>query len=710
MDKKDQLSKSRFFDLTKKVEIDSLQGGPDDPSQTQHLPPDSVVDQKYKIIKVLAQGGMGVVYKAHHLALDREVALKTLRSSNVSAEAWIRFAREAKVLSKLAHPNIVQILDFGYSENNAPYYTMENISGESLADRMDRRGIPTLAAALKIFLEVAQALAAAHKKGIIHRDIKPANIFLAAAAATRPETAKVLDFGIAGMSDETIASQVKTATGTIFGSPLYMSPEQSMGEHVGPASDVYSFGCALFEAISGNVPFYGENAFATMLMHQSAEIPNLTNAFETPMPQRLKNLVQKSLAKDPDDRPQSFTEIIDELNATIAVINQGQSKSGSKNESKDQSTQASATKSLAPFAIGFLSFSVILIAAAIMLYKIDPNIPGTTDSSKNAARTTTAKTAQNATTTRNKNATVEKVAPGQYFVKVANGTKYYHFPNESIGTIVPLDDFHTDNVEAIEAKGDLSVPLNAGLQFEGSPYLGQHPQLLEGFRPNDLRNVTLTQEGGVSNEMVSRLAPFKSIEHLRLDGINLDDRSLTTIGSLNRLVELDAQGAKFTATGLASLPNLKHFDTLIISHCSDVTGLLKALVRYQTIKKLVAMDCNLSDKDIEILSNLKTLKDLNICNSTAVTKKGLQSLSKLNNLFRLMIEFTSLGPECEDIFPKILKHNGNILVVRGPKWPKAVRESLSRKLNLKIIEGNHLVVGQHSEVPVEELWKPESKD
>jgi len=177
---------------------------------------------------------------------------------------------------------------------------------------------------------------------------------------------------------------------------------------------------------------------------------------------------------------------------------------------------------------------------------------------------------------------------------------------------------------------------------------------------------------------------------------------------LKKLSALDVQGAKFTAKGLASLPNLKQFDTLIISHCPNTTILLKALIRYQKLQKFTAFDCNLSDQDMEILSRLKTLRDLNICSSTAVTKKGLGALSKLSDLHRLMIECTSLGPECEDILPRVLKHPRDMLIVSEDRWPKRVRDSLSRKLNLRIERGNHIDVGHQTTSPVEELmWKQE---
>ena len=267
------LAKSQLFSLDGKLVEDELHTGALAPDFGHK--PGEIIDSKYKILGLLGEGGMGAVYRAHHLSLNKEVALKTFRTPNLTKDSWQRFQREAQAIGRLNHPNIVQVFDFGVNKNNVPYYTMECLSGESLAERLSALGYLTVDEAVPIFLKVCQGLSAAHSKGIIHRDLKPANIFLASSPETGKgsekskdtETVKIVDFGIAGLAKQAQDGQKLTATGTVFGSPLYMSPEQSLGQEVSETSDIYSCGCALYESLTGKPPYRGENAFATMMQH-----------------------------------------------------------------------------------------------------------------------------------------------------------------------------------------------------------------------------------------------------------------------------------------------------------------------------------------------------------------------------------------------------------------------------------------------------------
>jgi len=302
------LALSRTFILTPKGLSEPQDQEGDTLLSTAALPP--IIDGKYKILSQIGEGGMGTVYRAHHLHLDRDVALKTLRAGKVPQDAFERFNREVQSVAKLDSRNVVRVFDFGLTQGNLPYYTMELLEGESLADRLERDGRLSIAEAVSVFIGVANGLCAAHAKGIIHRDLKPANIFLELKNG-KIQTAKVVDFGIAKLTHGTDGQQM-TLGGAVFGSPLYMSPEQSQGEGSDKRSDVYSFGCSLFEALTGEPPYVGNNAFETILMHQTTRIPRLAKrGAREAFPAWLETLSASCMTKDKDLRVQSFQEVLD---------------------------------------------------------------------------------------------------------------------------------------------------------------------------------------------------------------------------------------------------------------------------------------------------------------------------------------------------------------------------------------------------------------
>jgi serine/threonine protein kinase len=269
-----------------------------------------VIDSKYEIRALIGEGGMGCVYRAHHILLKRDVALKTLRSSNLSGDFWERFQREVKSIANLNNPNVIKILDFGVSENSFPYYTMELLHGLSLADYLKQNGSLSTQEAVWIFSRICSAMSAVHALGVVHRDLKPANIFLVF-ESERLAGVKVLDFGIAKLNnDATLSSQKLTATGIILGSPLYMSPEQARGLDLDQRTDIYSFGCILFEALAGKPPFKGSSALQTMHLHQVGEVPPLSRSKpDERVDPQFEHLLHKLLAKKAQARLQTFDEI-----------------------------------------------------------------------------------------------------------------------------------------------------------------------------------------------------------------------------------------------------------------------------------------------------------------------------------------------------------------------------------------------------------------
>src|SRR6266550_4740931 len=276
------------------------------------------LDDKYRLDAQLGIGGMGTVYRARHLLIDRPVAVKVLNPRFVEDEAArTRFQREARAAGRLQHTNAVTVTDFGQTQDGYVYIVMELLEGRTLRDILAKEAPLEAARSVSLMLQVSAAVAAAHEAGIIHRDLKPANIFIVQRAEV-PSLVKVLDFAIAKVAAESLEEDdVKALTqiGAMIGTPRYMSPEQCDGAELTPAADVYSLGVILYEMLTGTVPFSGSTPLAIAMKHTS-ELPRRPREFVGSIPPALEDVVLHALEKRPRDRPQNAAEFRQELLAT----------------------------------------------------------------------------------------------------------------------------------------------------------------------------------------------------------------------------------------------------------------------------------------------------------------------------------------------------------------------------------------------------------
>jgi serine/threonine protein kinase len=276
------------------------------------------LDEKYRLEEQLGIGGMGTVYRARHLLIDRPVAVKVLNQRFVEDEAArARFRREARAAGRLQHANAVTVTDFGESHDGYVYLVMELLEGRTLRDVLAKEAPLDVARSVSIMLQISGAVAAAHEAGIIHRDLKPANIFIVQRTDV-PAVVKVLDFGIAKLAAESLDEDepmTLTQFGVMIGTPRYMSPEQCDGLDLTPAADVYSLGCILYEMLTGSVPFSGSTPLA-IAMKQTSEIPRSPREFVSSIPSALEQVVLHTLEKRPEDRPANAAEFSKELLAT----------------------------------------------------------------------------------------------------------------------------------------------------------------------------------------------------------------------------------------------------------------------------------------------------------------------------------------------------------------------------------------------------------
>ncbi len=287
-----------------------------------------VIRGKYKILNKVGQGGMGSVYRALHLAFDEERAIKVISAELMSDDLFVkRFKYEAVITRKLQHPNAVRVDDIDEAEDGRPFIVMEFIQGQSLKKLIREKGALPAERVCAIIRQVAEALDAAHKLGMIHRDIKPDNIVLI--DAPQGEIAKVLDFGIAKLKEARMGSEAKltlTGAGVLVGTPQYMSPEQAMGkrgDELDGRSDLYSLGVVMYHMLSGKLPFKADTTMAAILAHvqkPAVDIREMRPDLHIPPP--IASLVMKTLEKDPNMRPPTARAFIEEIDRAFKLVSE----------------------------------------------------------------------------------------------------------------------------------------------------------------------------------------------------------------------------------------------------------------------------------------------------------------------------------------------------------------------------------------------------
>lgn len=289
-----------------------LAEGSDSDASLSDLPIGHLIDGRYQVLELLGRGGAGVVYKVRHTLMDKVLAIKVLHLNKASSATILRFQQESKLISRLNHPNIIAVHDFGTMDAGHPYMVMDYIEGQPLSkfnfSSLEQKGY------ISVFTQVCNALAHAHDRGILHRDIKPSNVIVSKDELGNLR-ATVVDFGIAKLvSGDDVAPSELTRTGELFGTVFYMSPEQCLGNQLDERTDIYSLGCVMYEVLAGNPPFPGKSFFETVFM-QINEPPHSFPAVvrKSSWGRRLEVIVLKCLAKMPGDRYQYALQVAGDL-------------------------------------------------------------------------------------------------------------------------------------------------------------------------------------------------------------------------------------------------------------------------------------------------------------------------------------------------------------------------------------------------------------
>src|SRR3984957_5357647 len=309
---------------------------------------------RYRLEARIGAGGMSTVYRALHETLQRQVAIKLLNREVASdSDQLERFRREARAVAQLSHPHVVGVIDAGEDESR-PYIVFEYVEGETLKERIRRLGRLPIAEAVAYAIEIARALGAAHARHIVHRDVKPQNVLI-----DEEGSAKVTDFGIARTLDE----EGLTADGRVLGTTDYVSPEQALGQPVTGQSDLYSLGVVLYEMLTGEVPFKGENQVAVAMKHVREQLPDV----QTKRPEisaALASVVETATAKRQEDRYADDVELIADLEDALA-IETARAGSATGEVTSVLRTLPSSAQRRGPFTVRHRAFAVALALIVI---------------------------------------------------------------------------------------------------------------------------------------------------------------------------------------------------------------------------------------------------------------------------------------------------------------------------------------------------------
>lgn len=286
------------------------------------LPEGAVVGDRYRIIKKLAAGGMGEVYQAEHIELHKQFAVKVMLPALSSDPEFVsRFKREAISASRIGQQNIIDISDFGQTDDGRFYFVMEFLDGLTIASLLHRQSALPVPRMVNIALQTSRALAAAHHQGIVHRDMKPENVMVLQRPG-QPDFVKVLDFGVAKVSTGP-GQGGQTQLGMVVGTPQYMSPEQAMGVAVDARTDTYALGLILYEMLSGKPTFHGDTASILMVKQVTEPAPPFAPELAAVVPAALHDLIFQMLEKDPNARPQSLDQVVEALETLQAHLRVG---------------------------------------------------------------------------------------------------------------------------------------------------------------------------------------------------------------------------------------------------------------------------------------------------------------------------------------------------------------------------------------------------
>lgn len=562
------------------------------------VPPDLRV--RYSKFALLGAGGMGRVISAHDGHLDRPVAIKLLPRNSESATAVMRFQQEAKAVSKLNNPHIVQVLDFGYCESGEPYLVMERVKGQTLEALVQERGRLPILESINIAVELCTALDHAHANEVVHRDLKPGNIMM-----DSNNQVKVLDFGLARILGMSEADWRLTRPGQPVGSILYMSPEQVRGEEADERSDVYSLGLLILKMVCGKLPFENWNAIEIVSSRLKDEPPVIPDIGEDiSLRNALNEVLLKALSIPSAGRYSNMTEF------KSALLNVAEDSSRSAVSSGLQATLPAKKRN--PVLIAVIALVVVLVPSIYFATQKQP------EQGKHAKKQIPKTTAAELTARR------DAMIKEKFRINGNPETGSWY----GNGTVTDDDLAMLDGLNII----DIRFEENRHITHKGIENLTSLPLRVLAVRQTD-----------IDNRSIPFINKMKKLNYIDFQGSHVDDNGILQLSPKLNLIHLDLKEVyKVTDKGLryvvASYPDL---DFLSLSSTGITRDGFKMVTKLHKLTTLRCADLELTDEDVKNLTQMKSLASLDI-NKNPITNNSIPYFKKMTGLTRLELEFCDL--------------------------------------------------------------------
>lgn len=548
---------------------------------------DTLFEGRYRLIRQIGSGGMGVVYEAEDELLQKIVAIKTIKKGVLTADLIVRFQREANALAALNHPCLVPLFVFGITDENQPYMVMQYEPGKPLSEVIEARGYLPVHKSINIFLQLCDAIQHAHEHGVLHRDLKPGNVILRNPEKENPDVV-LIDFGIAMVTSNNSMDSL-TKTGLILGTPAYMSPEQVTGKELDERSDVYSLGCIMYETLTGAQPFNANSALELLTLKTTQSAPSINTAVkDLSFPIGAEEIIGKCLETDPALRYESAVAVKYDL----MRLKSGEYIARSERDSTEvsQSPRLLSNSSIShskPAGKGLIVLATVILlvcaTAAVVVLSFEWNL--TTD---RPLRT-------------------HELAVTQMQEKRKN-TSFDDTPLSFDGS---FDSTESVRRKILESPGVRKITINRGKSDIGKAFKGLERTRIEEI---ELINTYIDDEG------LKAISGMKSVKQLLLEWCN-----------------------QFTSKGISYLQQLPALTILSMHNCQIDNAKVRALCRLKNLTSLgLVENKEVGDQELKLIGeNLRRLNALDL-DGTSVKAEGLASLEGLT-LHKLSLRNTNLS-------------------------------------------------------------------
>jgi serine/threonine protein kinase len=581
---------------------------------------DDVIGDRYRVLSTVGRGGMGLVYQVEQVFIKKIFALKTIDKHLLSETVVRRFQQEAKATFALQHPNIVSVYDFGVLADQTPFLAMEFVDGETVADWIKSHGAMFVDTALPMFIQICFGLAYAHELGIVHRDIKPSNIMLVKGVPWGTDgSIKILDFGLAKFTlHEEGEVQALTRTGEIFGSPVYMSPEQCSGFKTDQRTDIYSLGCVFFEALTGSPPFVGETALSTMLQHQNENPPTLKEAsLGAKFPQALEDIVACMLSKSPDKRYSGLGELVHDL---AAVKSGGDLRSGTGKTARVEALAKTNT-------ISMRRFTLFLLVATVAVTAFSLGSFGTYFCMLPQIRSAQVQPAEQKPFP-DADAGIRPSAVPTPENPSDDETSTFLLSDKELQTqLTAPNSIHRLSIQS-PVPNALTISGKQFKQIAATPWITNLHLTGVKFEDQDLKNITsmplleLTLEKmTLDKQCAVYISKLRQIKRLNVRETTIDDDGAILLARMPRLEAVDMSRTSVGDRTLAVLAKNDRLGELKLNDCKQITLEGIKLLKGKSLFLLdLAGTCADDDSLTDIITTLPYLKKLGISNTSVSTK------------------------------------------------------------------------------------------